>query len=407
LNRKTSVPVLEQVCVVMVGLPARGKTFIAGKLARYLRWRGYETEVFNLGDYRRRLLGNHHRADFFDPANEQAAPLRQRMATVALDDLAAFFQRGGEVAIYDATNTTRERRDRVRKVCEGAGVSVFFVESICEDPALVEANIQQTKLDGPDYGGVPDGEAMADFRKRIGHYERAYEPVGDAEGSYVKYIDVGTRVVVHRIAGYLPGRLVSVLLNMHLGGRPILLTRHGQSSFNEADRIGGDPPLHRNGLRYARALSGYLQNHLQEPPVVFTSTMLRTLMTADELPWTSTPWRLLDEIDAGICDGMTYAEIERRYPDIFAARARDKFWYRYPRGESYADVIARLEPVIFELERRVRPVLVIAHQAVLRAVYAYLRDLQPEQCPHLEMPLHTLIELSPSEQGFVERRISL
>ncbi len=43
----------------------------------------------------------------------------------------------------------------------------------------------------------------------------------------------------------------------------------------------------------------------------------------------------------------------------------DKFRYRYPRGESYEDVIQRLEPVIFELERERRTVLVIGHQAVL------------------------------------------
>jgi broad specificity phosphatase PhoE len=42
---------------------------------------------------------------------------------------------------------------------------------------------------------------------------------------------------------------------------------------------------------------------------------------------------------------MTYEEIETKYPDEFANRDRDKFHYRYPRGESYEDLVARLEPV--------------------------------------------------------------
>lgn len=44
----------------------------------------------------------------------------------------------------------------------------------------------------------------------------------------------------------------------------------------------------------------------------------------------------------------------------------NKLTYRYPRGESYLDVISRIEAVIFEIERTRMPVIVIAHQAVLR-----------------------------------------
>ena len=39
--------------ICMVGLPARGKTYISKKLARYLNWIGVTTRVFNVGDYRR------------------------------------------------------------------------------------------------------------------------------------------------------------------------------------------------------------------------------------------------------------------------------------------------------------------------------------------------------------------
>lgn len=35
----------------------------------------------------------------------------------------------------------------------------------------------------------------------------------------------------------------------------------------------------------------------------------------------------------GICEGMTYLEIEQRYPEEFAMRDDDKYYYRYPGGE--------------------------------------------------------------------------
>lgn len=70
---------------------------------------------------------------------------------------------------------------------------------------------------------------------------------------------------------------------------------------------------------------------------------------------------------------MTYEEIKEQFPDDFCARDQNKFAYRYPRGESYEDLVARLEPVIMELERQAN-VLVVSHQAVLRCLLAYFLD---------------------------------
>lgn len=70
---------------------------------------------------------------------------------------------------------------------------------------------------------------------------------------------------------------------------------------------------------------------------------------------------------------MTYEEIQSKYPEDFKARDQNKFAYRYPRGESYEDLVARLEPVIMELERQGN-VLVVSHQAVMRCLLAYFLD---------------------------------
>jgi hypothetical protein len=45
----------------------------------------------------------------------------------------------------------------------------------------------------------------------------------------------------------------------------------------------------------------------------------------------------------GICDGLTYDQVKVRFPEEYRSRMQDKLKYRYPRGESYLDVIARLE----------------------------------------------------------------
>ena len=105
---------------VMVGLPARGKTFIARKIARYLSWLGYRTQVFNVGSYRRARLGSHQRHSFFDPGNAAGQQARRDVAMTALDDMLGFLDEGGDIAIYDATNSTRERRGLVAARCAAA-----------------------------------------------------------------------------------------------------------------------------------------------------------------------------------------------------------------------------------------------------------------------------------------------
>ncbi|HEV3351229.1 MAG TPA: histidine phosphatase family protein, partial [Methylomirabilota bacterium] len=63
--------------------------------------------------------------------------------------------------------------------------------------------------------------------------------------------------------------------------------------------------------------------------------------------------------------------------------------------------------VIIELERTRKPVLVIAHNAVLRALYAYFQGVPRERCPYLPIPLHTVIELTPHAYGCRETRVPL
>ena len=90
--------------------------------------------------------------------------------------------------------------------------------------------------------------------------------------------------------------------------------------------------------------------------------------------------------------------LQEKFPEDFAQRDQDKFHYRYPRGESYQDLVTRLEPVIMELERQ-ENVLVICHQAVMRCLLGYFLDKGPEELPYIKCPLHQVVKLSPIAYG--------
>ena len=208
---------------------------------------------------------------------------------------------------------------------------------------------------------------------------------------------------VNRISGYIPGKMVFFLMQVckALGrNRRIWLTRHGESQFNVTGKIGGNSGLSPRGAAYAQLLPAVLASRVPQGPsgravpvAVWTSTLNRTITTAGGLPYPKVQWKALDEIQAGVCDAMTYREIREQMPAEHAARKADKLRYRYPSGESYMDVIQRLEPVVIEVERERECTCIVAHQAVLRALYGYFMNRNLDDVPRIEIPLHTLIEL--------------
>jgi 6-phosphofructo-2-kinase/fructose-2,6-biphosphatase 2 len=84
---------------------------------------------------------------------------------------------------------------------------------------------------------------------------------------------------------------------------------------------------------------------------------------------------------------MTYAEIQKAYPKDFENRDNDKYNYRYRGGESYRDVVIRLEPIIMELERS-ENILIVSHQAVIRCIYAYFMEKNQSDSPWMAVSGH-------------------
>ncbi|XP_075705683.1 6-phosphofructo-2-kinase/fructose-2,6-bisphosphatase 1 isoform X3 [Rhinoderma darwinii] len=388
--------------IIMVGLPARGKTYISKKLTRYLNWIGTPTKVFNVGQYRREAVQTYKNYEFFRSDNQEAMKIRKQCALNALRDVHTYLTREeGHVAVFDATNTTRERRSIILQFAKERGFKVFFIESMCDDPDIIAENITQVKLSSPDYKDCDREKVVEDFLKRIECYQMNYEPLHDdldSNLSYIKIFNVGSRYLVNRVQDHVQSRTVYYLMNIHVTPRSIYLSRHGESELNLMGRIGGDSGLSLRGKQFAHALGNFVRSQKITDLKVWTSHMKRTIQTAEALNVPYEQWKALNEIDAGVCEEMMYEEIQDHFPEEFALRDQDKYRYRYPKGESYEDLVQRLEPVIMELERQ-ENVLVICHQAVMRCLLAYFLDKSAEELPYLKCPLHTVLKLTPVAYG--------
>lgn len=388
-----------------VGLPARGKSLMAQKIVRYLSWLSIKAKSFNVGSYRR-LEEAHPSAEFFDIHNTEGERLRIQAAKLAVKDMMEWFEEEqGIVGILDATNSTKKRREWIRQLLAEHDIEPFFVESWCDDQELIMNNIMDVKTSSPDYVGQDPEEAAKDFMERIKKYEEVYETLDDQALTYVKIINVSTQVVINRIQSYLQSRIVYYVMNLHIKRRCIWLSRHGESEYNLTGKLGGDSSLSPRGQLYAEKLPQLVREAVGDRPLtVWTSTLKRTQQTAKYLPYPKLHWKALDELDAGVCDGMTYEEIERDFPEDFEARDKNKYEYRYRGGESYRDVVARLEPIIMELERQ-ENIMIVTHQAVLRCIYAYFMNVPQDRSPWMVVPLHTLIQLEPRPYSTAETRV--
>lgn len=148
----------KKLVIVMVGLPARGKSYVSKKLCRYLNWLQYEVKLFNAGDKRRKRAGAplpnlptpepesaelahvEHSADFFNFDNVEGRKFREAVAMETLDDLLDYLMGShGQIGVFDATNTTINRRkaivERVRGRA-GEDLDILFLESQCFDKAV-------------------------------------------------------------------------------------------------------------------------------------------------------------------------------------------------------------------------------------------------------------------------------
>ena len=266
--------------LVLVGLPGRGKSFIARKLYTYFNWQGANCKIFNVGRYRREAVKIYSEqngaascdANFFDANNEAASKIRHESAALAMNDMIHWLhvdvddrktsQNGNpsssysvsnfvghfvpeteRVAIFDATNSTKARRKWIVEQLTshaqrvGKPVGIVFVESICDDEELLEENFKYKVMNSPDFVGMSVQEAITDLRNRVRNYEDQYETVSDDSCSYIKLFNLSSKLLANQIYGRMSKNVVPALMAWNIGTRPIWICRSGETG-GEGKRTG-------------------------------------------------------------------------------------------------------------------------------------------------------------------------
>ncbi len=168
----------------------------------------------------------------------------------------------------------------------------------------------------------------------------------------------------------------------------IYIMRHGETAWNAENRILGstDMPLNARGREQAREAAMKLKDvHFD---VIYTSCLSRSMETglavaALQKDCPVYHMECLNEHDFGEFEGKD------RCSDFYQSEKR-KCFKRYPGGESFLDVAARVYPFIRSLledpSLQDKTVLITSHGGICRVITSYFRDMENEEFVSFAMP---------------------
>jgi broad specificity phosphatase PhoE len=180
----------------------------------------------------------------------------------------------------------------------------------------------------------------------------------------------------------------------------VLLARHGQTEWNLLGRRQGhlDSRLTERGVEQARRNAMALRGHAIDG--LFTSPLERAKTTAEIFAAVlGAPIVVVDdlaEVHHGRFAGLTDDEIEKHHRGEWHRRAEDKYRWRFPGGESYADADRRAGAALTLIDRSPadRP-LIVSHEMIGRMLLRQLLDLAPHDALGRSQPHDVVYEVAP------------
>ncbi len=164
----------------------------------------------------------------------------------------------------------------------------------------------------------------------------------------------------------------------------LIVARHGETLWNVDNKVLGrtDLPLNENGIRQAVLLAEDLKQ--LDVQVVYTSPLERAVKTgkiiAEENEVELIVLENLIEQNFGIYEGMDRANDEYQL-------AKRQYAKRYPKGESYFDVVARVYPLICAIrEKNIDGTVIITHGGVCRVINSFFAPMDNEEFASFVMP---------------------
>jgi len=175
--------------------------------------------------------------------------------------------------------------------------------------------------------------------------------------------------------------------------KKLFIMRHGQTQWNLEKRQQGqkNSDLTDKGRIQAKKLAEKVRDLQMEQ--LFTSPLDRALQTAqiicENITLEPTIDDRLKECSFGLAEGLTSKEIEDRFPNFFEERAKTRWTYHWPEGESYEDVYKRISNFLDNeilLNDTQNVWGIVSHESANKTLIGKLMNLNEREIPKLCHP---------------------
>jgi broad specificity phosphatase PhoE len=184
----------------------------------------------------------------------------------------------------------------------------------------------------------------------------------------------------------------------------LILVRHGDVEGIRPLRFRGrrDVNLSNLGVRQAQRTAEMIAQQWH-PTVIYTGPLRRCVQTGAAIATATgaaaTILQDLNDLHYGDWEWLTYAEVEKQWPDLFACWRAAPHLVRFPNGESLQDLVARVSNVLRLIlsQHTDTTVAVVGHDSGNRALLLQLQDqplsaywrLAQDPCAVSEIELYT------------------
>lgn len=183
----------------------------------------------------------------------------------------------------------------------------------------------------------------------------------------------------------------------------LILIRHGATIYNDQGRLYDAtdyPPINQKGKQEMQLLSEWLVQKTPHVDTIYASSSLRSIQSArilsKEYDQDYDVIEGLYERKAGLWGGLTFEQIEEKYPDMLEQYHENPYEYWPEGGESTQALRERVCNIINDIvmQNEYKTVVIVTHEGVIQSLIASILAVPSENQGKIIIPTGSATQIN-------------
>ncbi|MEG2290642.1 MAG: histidine phosphatase family protein [Clostridium sp.] len=180
----------------------------------------------------------------------------------------------------------------------------------------------------------------------------------------------------------------------------LFLIRHGQTDWNLKGKIQGsyDIELNDTGIKQAKELGNKIIGENYKFSKIYSSSQIRAVRTSEILSETTNIEYItikgLEEINLGEWEGLSWTEVQAKYPVEYEEWYINRRYTKPPKGEAYEEMLERVITAIYKIiNENSNDVAIVTHSAVIMCLQCYITNTSFDKMTNFKTDNTAIVEI--------------